>query len=271
MTVVAFAILTVAVMSPLLSILILAALQGLTEFLPVSSSGHLALGQILMGVGQGSLVEDIVLHLGTLCAVLVFYRADILELARGLFARGPAWSSSRRYVAYLVLGNIPIGVVGVLAEDRVKSAFDHTDWILAALALTGATLFATRFVRRGGSEVDLRRAMIIGMAQSIAILPGCSRSGWTIAAALALGVSPSAAARFSFLLSIPAILGAAALELPDLDSSGTSATALLLGALVSAAVGFLCLSWLVRLVRNMELHRFAYYLWILAIVGAIWL
>jgi undecaprenyl-diphosphatase len=269
MTVVAFAILTVAVMSPLLSMLILAVLQGLTEFLPVSSSGHIALGQILMGVGQGSLVDDIVLHLGTLCAVLVFYRSDILELARGLFARGPACSSSRRYVAYLVLGNVPIGVVGVLAEDPIKSAFDNPDWILAALALTGAVLFATRFARRGEAEVDLRRAMIIGLAQSVAILPGCSRSGWTIAAALVLGVAPAAAARFSFLLSVPAILGAAALELSEVDSSGSSAPALLLGGLVSAGVGFLCLSWLVRLVRNMELHRFAYYLWILAIVGAI--
>ncbi len=271
MTVSFLAVLTVAVMSPTLSILVLATLQGLTEFLPVSSSGHLALGQILMQMGEGSLAEDIVLHLGTLVAVVIFYRRDLMDLVSGLFQSGPLWSSSRRYLSYLILANVPIGVVGVFARDRVEAAFDQTQWILIALAVTGAVLFSTRFVRRGERDVDLRSALLIGLAQAVAILPGCSRSGWTIAAALALGVAPASAARFSFLLSIPAILGAAVLELKDLDGGSTGVGTLALGGVVAAVVGFLCLGWLVRLVRSMELHRFAYYLWALVLVAFLFL
>lgn len=259
--------LALATMSAHASMVVLAVVQGLTEFLPVSSSGHLALGQILLEVGEGSLREDIALHLGTVAAVVAYYRRDLLELITGFFRSGQEGSEPRRYVLYLVIGNLPVVAVGLGARSQIEEVFDQPGRVLIALAVTGLMLLGTRWLPRRDLALDARRAFLIGLAQAVAILPGCSRSGWTIAAALALGLAPVQAARFSFLLSIPAILGASVLELSDVEGGGTPVSALLLGALVAALVGFLCLAWLVRLVRDMALHRFGYYLIPLAAIG----
>lgn len=252
-----------------LSLLALAVLQGVTEFLPVSSSGHLALGQLVLGVGEGSLVEDVVLHAGTLVAVVVFYRQDLLALVRGLFDRSVVDGlDARRYVALVVLGNVPAAIVGIGFRDTIEGLFDSPWAVLGAMAVTGVMLALTRRLRPGVARLTALGALAIGCAQALAILPGASRSGWTIATALALGLSPSSAARFSFLLSIPAIGGATVLQLSDVGDVQSPVSALVSGFVVAALVGMLCLRWLVALVRRMELYRFAVYLAAVVVVGA---
>lgn len=257
-----------------LSLLLLAVVQGLSEFLPVSSSGHLALGQMILGVGEGSLIEDIVLHAGTLVAVLVFYRAALLDLVRGFFGKKAELVdglSPRLYVGLLVLGNVPAIIVGFTLKDPIEALFTSPWVVFAAMAATAAVLWSTRRVSRGDGVPAARTAFLIGCAQAVAILPGASRSGWTIAVALWLGLRPEAAARFSFLLSIPAILGALLLQVLDGGASETPAGALAIGFVAAALVGLFALRWLVALVRRMELFRFAIYLCILVVVGAAWL
>jgi len=244
-----------------LSMLLLAIVQGVTEFLPVSSSGHLALGQMILHVGEGSLVEDVVLHAGTLVAVLVFYRKDLLDLARGLFDGTVVDGlSARRYVGLLVLGNVPAGIIGIGFKDQIEALFDSPVAVFCAMAATAGILLLTRRFTPGEQKLTVGRALAIGCAQSVAILPGASRSGWTIAVALGLGLSPSSAARFSFLLSIPAIAGATLLQLSDLEGVTASLSSLALGFVAAAVTGIFCLRWLVALVRKMALHRFAWYL-----------
>lgn len=253
-----------------LSLLVLAVVQGVTEFLPISSSGHLALGQLVLGVGEGSLVEDVVLHAGTLVAVVVFYRKDLVSLARGLFDRSVVDGlDARKYVALVVLGNVPAGVVGIGFEDSIERLFDSPWAVLGAMAVTGVMLAFTRLIRPRDARLTVIGALVIGCAQALAIFPGASRSGWTIATALALGLSPAAAARFSFLLSIPAIGGATVLQLSDVGDVQSPVSALAIGFVVAALIGLLCLRWLVALVRRMELYRFSVYLAAVVLIGAV--
>jgi undecaprenyl-diphosphatase len=252
------------------SLVLLAVVQGLSEFLPISSSGHLALGQMILGVGEGSLIEDVVLHAGTLVAVLVFYRSALSDLIRGFFGAGGAAVDGidpRRYVGLIVLGNLPAILIGFTLKDRIEEAFTSPWVVFASMGATAVLLWSTRRRVAGPGAPDARTALLIGCAQAVAILPGASRSGWTIAVALWLGLRPEAAARFSFLLSIPAILGALTLQLADGTESSTPAGPLLAGFAVAALVGLFALRWLVALVRRMELFRFAIYLCILTIVG----
>ncbi len=253
-------------------LLVLAVLQGATEFLPVSSSGHLALAQWLLGVGSGSVFEDVMLHLGTLGAVFVFYRRDIVNLLGKGLVRGGEGRAARRYLAWIVLGSVPAALVGLTFQDRIEGAFGNIGFVLVALGLTGILLKVSDRLPRRRVELGARIALVVGCAQALAVLPGVSRSGWTIVAGLALGLPPREAARFSFLLSIPAILGAAFLQLWQQPASVSSWPAI--GVAVAAAfiVGLLCLRWLVALVQSMALGRFAWYLWVVSVVGAVaWL
>ena len=252
------------------AMLLLAVVQGLTEFLPVSSSGHLALGQMILGVGEGSLIGVVVLHAGTLVAVLVYYRSVIANLVRGVFGASSEdvdGISPRQYVALIILGNLPAILIGLTLKDRIEELFISPWAVFAAMGATAVVLWSTRGREVGPKGPNSRRALLIGCAQALAILPGASRSGWTIAVALWLGLKPEAAARFSFLLSIPVIFGALVLELADHDGATVSVGPLLLGFIVAALVGLFALRWLVALVRRMELFRFAIYLCILTVVG----
>jgi undecaprenyl-diphosphatase len=168
----------------------------------------------------------------------------------------------------LAVGTVPAVVVGLTFKDAIEQAFDHVAVVLVCMAATGVWLWRTRGVMPQARGIGVRVALLVGCAQAVAILPGCSRSGWTIATALMLGVAPAESARFSFLLSIPAILGATVLELSEL-SEPVQWGPLLAAVVLAGVVGFLCLGWLVRLVRGMQLHRFAYYLWSVAVVGGL--
>jgi undecaprenyl-diphosphatase len=238
--------------------------QGVSEFLPISSDGHLVIFETLLGVGEdeGGLSFVIAVHVGSLVALLAFYRARVLGLARGLFARD---AEALAHVAKLVLGTLPAVLVGLTLKDHVEEAF-HTPWLAGAgLLLTGAFLITTKRTQASAaaSAPSYLQALAIGCAQALAILPGVSRSGSTIALALALGVAPLAAAEFSFLLGIIAIIGAAVLDLPTLVEAGatTAATPMLVGAAAAALSGLAALALFVRLLARQRFHAFAYYCW----------
>jgi undecaprenyl-diphosphatase len=225
--------------------LLLAVVQGLSEFLPISSDGHLVICEQALGVGEAGLLVTVALHLGTLTSVLWVYRrevADLLaELGRGRL--GP--------LGLLALGTLPAAVVGVAFRDFFHGQFQSGRSAALGLLVTSAVLFASDRARRkhrasGASDrpLDWRAALCIGCAQALAIMPGISRSGSTIGTGLMLGVAPVEAARFSFLLSIPAILGAAVLELGSFlgtRPAGADLGVLGLGLAVSALVGLFAL------------------------------
>jgi undecaprenyl-diphosphatase len=242
-------------------VIILSVLQGVAEFLPISSSGHLVLGRSLLGLGEVGLRLDVFLHVGTLVAVFAFYRATVARLAKGLFAqeaaaRTEAWS----YAAKIVLSAVPAGLVGVLFKDQVEGAFAAPRMVGFALLFTGAVLTATRFLPKGGKDVSFGRALAMGVAQAVAILPGVSRSGMTLAAARAAKVDAEKSAEFSFLMSAPPIAGAALLEVARaLGASGDAAAAATAevswglcaaGAVLAAVVGYFSLKLLVSSLKS---------------------
>jgi undecaprenyl-diphosphatase len=253
-------------------VVLLAVVQGLTEFFPVSSSGHLVILEALFGTREGSaqrgLMFEIAVHLGTLGAVIIFYRKKVLLLCRALLASIFAgkggydrYRSEMRYIGLVILGTIPAGVVGFLFRDEVEATFDSPGLSAFFLVATGVYLLLTRMRAVRGS-LGWQTALIIGVAQAIAILPGCSRSGWTIATGLLLGVGFAEAAEYSFMLSIPAILGALVLTLvkePGVLSAGSLAP-LLIGAAAAFLAGLVALRLLIGILNRGAFHRFAYYL-----------
>ncbi|MGK7344790.1 MAG: undecaprenyl-diphosphate phosphatase [Candidatus Nitrospinota bacterium M3_3B_026] len=252
---------------------LLGAAQGLTEYLPVSSSGHLVIAQSLFGLAEPVLFFDITLHLGTLAALLYYYRGDVAAVFRGAaeglkdIRGGEGWAKTLRarpglrLGALIAVGTIPTGLVGVFFKDDFERMFGSPKLAGAMLIVTGAMLFLTRWAPGGGrpiTRVGWAEAVIIGVAQGLAITPGISRSGATISAALFLGVEKEDAARFSFLLSAPSIIGAMALGFEP-DGGGVPPSSLALGFLASAAVGYICLALLVALLKRGKFSWFSYY------------
>jgi len=251
----------------------LGALQGATEFLPVSSSGHLVMGQALLGIRLPGILFEIIVHVATLLSVLVVYRERILALAGGaLLQRSPeAW----RYIGYLAVATLPVAVVGVAFGDAVEGLFDDPRVVGVALLVTGALLFSSRWPLRGPLETPLgwRVAILIGLAQCLTLTPGISRSGTTVVTALWLGMRPVEAAAFSFLLSIPAIGGAAILAIPDLSEGAAEIGALPLAAaaVVAAVVGVLAIRTFVAMLKNRSFPAFAAYCWAAGVAFLLWL
>lgn len=262
--------------------LVLGIVQGLTEFLPVSSSGHLVLFQKMFGLAQPELLFDICLHVGTLLAVLIVFYKDLAALLTALaklpkLARssgGPMMLLSRhaefRMMVMIVVGIVPTAVLG-LVFTRMAEALFGTVWLVGlTLLCTGTFLWFTRRCTTQGRSITgmrLRDAFIIGLVQGLAIVPGISRSGATISAALYLGIDRELAGRFSFLMAIPAIMGALVLGL-DVERFNTSMPAgiILAGSLCAALVGYLALRMLLGIVKKGQLHHFAPYCWV---VGAL--
>jgi undecaprenyl-diphosphatase len=260
---------------------LLGVVQGLTEFLPVSSSAHLVLARAFFGwnVDEGAfgLAFDVALHAGTLLAILIYFRADIAAM---LEAAPEALSAPRgpgKVLRLIAIGTIPVVVVGLTAAGWLE---DHarTPAVIAVTLVVGAVwmIAAERFGTRERREDSLRPwgALIVGIAQSTALVPGMSRSGSTMAMAMLLGLTRESAARFSFLLGIPAIGAAAAKEgLHVLKAGVTShdAALFLLGMSVSAAVGYLTIRFFLRYLASHSLHAFAYYRLALAAVTVVWI
>jgi len=246
--------------------ILLGLVQGLTEFLPVSSSGHLALIQhFLPGFSQPGLLFDVVLHLGTMVAVIVVFRADLGRLFSAPFNTSATGAGDRRLLLLLIAGSIPTAIIGLSFKDAIAGLFANVNLIALMLMVTGTLLFlAERFRRPGRKEAKLTwsDAVVTGIAQGIAIIPGISRSGSTIATLLFKGVDGETAARFSFLLALPAVGGAALLSLKDLDALVPGELPVYLaGAAVAMLAGLFSIRFLLQIIRRQRLIYFALYCW----------
>lgn len=249
----------------LLSVIVLAIIQGFTEFLPVSSSGHLALAGMIMKVPEGDMTFEIVVHLGTLMAVLAVYRRDLVELVRGVLTRK---RESLVLAGLLVIGSIPAAIAGFLLSDSIERAFESPVLVSIMLLITGCVLFSTRFMKSGDRDnPTISGSLIVGISQAFALLPGISRSGLTISTGLFKGIRREKAARFSFLLSIPAIAGAAVLKLGDTGSAGIDLSLIITGFVISALTGYLALRVLLKFLRAGRFSIFAWYCWLLGLSG----
>jgi len=253
----------------MLGALFLGLLQGLTEFLPVSSSGHLVLFQQFFDIGDDEVLFDLVLHLGTLVPILWFYRRDVGGIARDAVS-GEAPFLQRdgvRLLLFIAVASVPTALIGLLFEDLFEALFARPAVLVVTFSITGALLFASRRYLSGDiglRQLGAKEALILGLAQGLAITPGISRSGTTISVALMLGLNRELAARFSFLMSVPAILGAVVLRGRDVDLAGLDWAMLGTGGLAAMVSGYAALVLLVGLVKRGHLSRFAWYCWFAA-------
>ena len=244
-----------------LSTILLGVIQGATEFLPISSSAHLVIAQTLLDVQSPGLLVEIVLHLGTLVSVLIYFRRDLIQLAGGFFRAGNDGAASRQEVGYLALATLPTVVAALTLGDMVETAFDNAGFTGWMLLVTTVVLASTRWsVSREAAGMSWAVALIMGTAQALAILPGISRAGITIAAGMWLGLGGKTSARFAFLMAIPAILGAGVFNLLDLAEGAAQFTpGLLSGFLAAALIDYGVIAWLMNILRRGKMHFFAGY------------
>jgi undecaprenyl-diphosphatase len=231
--------------------------QGLTEFLPISSSGHLVLIPALLGIDDPDLATSAVLHLGTLAAVVWYYRADLWSLRK--FSSDP---EARRVLKILLIGTIPAAIIGTFLERPIEIIFTEP-WLAAVmLIVTGMILGLSLLLPVGSKRVEeatVGDAMVVGWAQAFALIPGISRSGITITAGLAQGLERIQAARYAFLLGVPAIAGAGLGKMVNLIDEGGFEASLLVGVVVAAVSGYFGISFLIRLLARAGLAPFAVY------------
>jgi undecaprenyl-diphosphatase len=260
---------------------LLGIIQGITEFLPVSSSAHLILARAFFGweaPPELGLSFDVALHVGTLVAILIYFRVEILSMVRALpEAASVSPSESGRLVQLIAVGTLPIIAVGLFMSDAVEEALRRPAVAAGALTVGAvAMLVAERLGPRTRIEHSLRwpEAVLIGCAQAAALIPGMSRSGSTIVVGMFLGVRRDAAARFTFLLAIPAMLAAAgkqALEIRDMPLSSDMIAVFFVGVAVSGVVGYLTIKYFLRFLAGHKLDGFAYYRLALALLTVVWL
>lgn len=254
--------------------IILGLIQGLTEFLPVSSSGHLAICHAIFGIeGESSLLFDVVLHGATVLSTIVVFWKEIIDLIKGIFTF--KWDDSNKYVAMLLVSAIPAGLAGVLFNDQIETLFTGNLLFIGFMLLITATLLLiSNYARKGNRKIGFLDAFIIGVAQMLALIPGISRSGSTIATGMIIGNDKSQLAKFSFLMVIIPILGANLLQIAGADfSAETSAPVLPLiaGALTAFISGLLACKWMINLVKKGKMLYFAIYciaVGIIAIIAA---
>lgn len=251
----------------LLPAILLGLLQGLTEFLPVSSSGHLAIAQhYLEGFNQPGILFDIMLHVGTMLAVVLYFHREIYRLVTSPFLQGTEAKLYQKLLLLLLAGSVPTAIIGLTFKDFFESLFDNMLVVSSMLLVTGVLLFVSeRFRRTGRKEEQLTwsDALVVGTVQGLAIIPGISRAGSTIAALLLKGVDGETAARFSFLLALPAIFGAALLHSRELsDISAVQVPIYLAGTGIAFLTGLLCIHFLLAVIRKRRLAYFAIYCWL---------
>jgi undecaprenyl-diphosphatase len=242
---------------------LLGLVQGITEFLPISSTAHLRIVPALLGRPDPGAAFTAVLQLGTLVAVIGFFLGDLLGMLRAVLDPARRRGPEARRLVYLVVGTVPIAVAGLALRHAVEGPLRTLPVIATALIVVGVLMAVVE--RRAGQrrEMDalsLRDAVLVGLAQALALIPGVSRSGITLVAGMALGLRRDAAARFSFLLSVPAVAAAGVFELPKvLHAQGVGRPALLVGLLVAAASGYASIAWLLRFLRNRPTTVFVVY------------
>lgn len=237
--------------------ILLGIIQGLTEFLPISSSGHLVIGQKMLGISVAGNVFEIVVHLGTLVSVLIVFWNDIWQLLTSLKS-----VSTKKYILAITIGTLPAVLVGFILRDVITEAFESIEVVAITLMITGIILFTTKFIKTKVRDISVGRGLLIGIAQAMAIVPGISRSGMTISLGMHLGVAPDKAAKFSFLLGIPAIVGAGlltGLDLLKLSEPILPWSVLLVAFFSSLLVGWIALKWLLGLIKLGKFHWFGGY------------
>jgi len=262
--------------------IILGIVQGLTEFLPVSSSAHLVFMTDIFGLPQ-NVAFDTILHLGTLVAVVGYFWKDILtiisafissvlDIFRGRFKEGLEEKPFKKLSWLLVIGTIPAGLAGILFQKQFEALFSDVLYVGFFLIVTGLLLWGAERVKPGTKDVKditFKNALVIGLFQAIAIAPGISRSGATISAGLFSGLNRELAARFSFLLSIPAILGATIVQMRHINSIDISTITLIASFLAAMIFGYLAIKLLLKIIKERTLMIFAYYCWIVGVAAII--
>jgi len=250
--------------------LILGLLQGLTEFLPVSSSGHLEIGHAVLGIHSGeNLLFAVAVHMATVLSTLVVFRKYIVVLLKDLFAF--RWNESTKYISKLLLSAVPVLFIGMLFKEQIEMFFTGNLILTGSmLIITAAILMLTGFVKHSEGKITYAKAFLIGIAQAVAILPGISRSGSTIATGLFLKTKKEDVARFSFLMVLIPVIGATFLDIVggDFTSENTIGTLPLLTGFVAAFVsGLLACSWMIKIVKKGKLTYFAIYCLIIGLIA----
>ena len=254
--------------------IILGIVQGLTEFLPVSSSGHLELAKYILGdaaVGEESLLMTVVLHFGTALATIYVFRNQITDLLMKLFSKGNA--EEKAFVYKIFLSMIPAVIVGLLLEKQLEAMFTQNIMLVCVmLVLTGILLFVADRYNKSGKSVSYSNAIKIGIAQAIAIIPGISRSGATISTSVLLGIDRTKAAEFSFLMVVPLIFGKMARDVLDgaFMAENIQISALSVGFIVAFITGVIACTWMIKIVRNSQLKYFAYYCIAIGLTGIVY-
>ena len=253
--------------------IILGIIQGLTEFLPVSSSGHLELGKAILGdqsVPEESLLFTVVLHFATALSTIVIFRKDIFEILKGLFK--PAVNDDQRFTGKIILSMIPAVLVGLFFEEQLEQLFGGNIMLVGCMLLvTAALLFLADKAKNTNKKVSFKDALIIGISQSIAMLPGISRSGATISTSVLLGNDKTKAARFSFLMVVPLIFGKIGKEVlgGDLSFESQNITALGAGFVAAFISGLFACTWMIALVKKSKLSYFAIYCGVVGLIAII--
>lgn len=255
----------------ILQAIALAVLQGLTEFLPISSSAHLILLPVIVGWEDQGLAFDVAVHVGTLTAVVVYYRKDLAKIISAWFGSlmGKGLNDEAKLAWYVGLGTIPVGLVGISLSDNMQEAL-RSPLVIAGATIVFALLlwWAEKRAKEQRDTITLMDAVMVGLFQAIALIPGTSRSGITITAGLLFGLKREYAAKFSFLLSIPVIALAGSLKAVELYQSGFDIVwgFMFLGAVVSAIVAYLSIAWFLRLLNKIGMMPFVWYRLVLGVL-----
>lgn len=261
----------------ILQALILGLIQGLTEFLPVSSSGHLELGKAIFGLelnGADSLTFDVIVHAGTALSTIFVFRKDIANIFKGMMKW--EWNAEWKFAVNILISMVPAAFIGLLFQDQIESLFQNQILLVGGmLVITGLLLFLADRAKKTHRAVKPSDAIIIGISQAIAILPGISRSGSTISTSVLLGIDRERAARFSFLMVLPLIIGKSILDVKDIvsgeiDTSGVGDVQLIVGFIAAFIAGLFACKWMISLVKRANLRWFAFYCFAVGIAAALY-
>lgn len=260
----------------LIDAIILGIIQGLTEFLPVSSSGHIELGKVILGAKlEDNLTFSIFVHGATVLSTIVIFRKDILELITGLFKF--RWNEETRFITMILASMIPVTLLYFAIGDQLEALFEGRVVLVGSmLMITALLLWLTTLAKPGEKGINLKSAILIGIAQAIAVLPGISRSGATISTALYLSTDKSKATRFAFLMVLPPIIGATAMEVKKLYSAEASGQAsldlipLVAGFIAAFLAGLIACKWMINIVKKGKISYFAIYCAVIGLAAILW-
>ena len=247
----------------LINAILLGFIQGITEFLPISSSGHLVIGNYFLGIQNDHILFEVFIHLGTLVAIFYYYKNDIIQICRGVIKRK---KESLYYLSLIIISTIPAILIGLFFNDQIKSFYD-IKWVSIFFLTTGIILFLSKFSNEKSIKINFFYAFVIGFFQAIAILPGISRSGVTIAIALLLGIHRKEASKFSFFMAIPVIVGAVILEMIKMNEiQSIELSNLIAGFLTAAIIGYFSITWLIKLINKLHFWKFSFYVWSMSLI-----